>query len=462
MRAAEAVLVAHAGSGARGGGTARSTSSNRAGTGGTTARPARAPASGSGGSNGNAGAGGIPEMPDPVECETALDYSEMFIFDIQTHRVETAPGVYRSFLMSLPQGRCGMGVPACYSKDEYARTFFLESDTTVTVLSGIPATDGNNPLTNAQIAESRDYVNAMAQETQRVVSTRWCCRTTTTTQQLDGMASIVTAAAPVGAWKCYTPWGPGDGVTGFWLDDPKIGIPFIEQGRMLGVKTFACHKGLPLPGFDNNYGDPKDIGVVAKMFPDCKFIAYHSAYQFGNGDESVGYTMGSKDGVNSLVTACIDNGIMPGGNIYGELGSTWNNDHAQPDAGDARARQAAQVPRRRQRRLGHRLHVVRLAAAADHDVHELPDGPEIREAEGYPDLTPAIKAKILGLNAAKVYGIDRRGHALRHRRERARPGQARARRRVRPLPLGVPASRASHAARFPAHVAFHRAAKTPG
>lgn len=30
----------------------------------------------------------------------------------------------------------------------------------------------------------------------------------------------------------------------------------------------------------------------------------------------------------------------------------------------------------------------------------------IREAEDYPDLTPAIKGKILGLNAARIYGIS--------------------------------------------------------
>ena len=31
---------------------------------------------------------------------------------------------------------------------------------------------------------------------------------------------------------------------------------------------------------------------------------------------------------------------------------------------------------------------------------------ELCERFGYPELTPAIKAKILGLNAARVYGID--------------------------------------------------------
>jgi len=31
---------------------------------------------------------------------------------------------------------------------------------------------------------------------------------------------------------------------------------------------------------------------------------------------------------------------------------------------------------------------------------------ELRDRYGYPELTPALKAKILGGNAARVYGID--------------------------------------------------------
>src|SRR5690349_7434402 len=76
-----------------------------------------------------------------------------------------------------------------------------------TVLSAIPATEGNNAFTNAQIAESRDYVNGLAQETQRVVSHAMVLPNYNHEQQLEGMATIVNAAAPVGAWKCYTPWG---------------------------------------------------------------------------------------------------------------------------------------------------------------------------------------------------------------------------------------------------------------
>jgi len=400
---------AGAGAGATAVGAGGNAGATAGGGGNTSAQP-----SGTGGNVGTSGAGGtgaggaagIPADPDPIECEVALDYSDMFIFDIQTHRVETAPGVYRSFLGFLPQGMCGKGVPQCYSREDYARLFFLDSDTTVTVLSGIPATDGNNPLTNAQIDETRDYVNALAQGTERVITHAMILPNYNHDQQIEGMAALAESGMPIGAWKCYTPWGPGDGVTGFWLDDPATGIPFIEKGRELGVKLFCCHKGLPLPGFDNNYGDPKDLGVVAKMFPDCKFIAYHSAFQFGNGDETQPYTMGNKDGVNSLVTAVLDNGLMPGANVYGELGSTWQSIMNNPT-------QATHVLGKLLKYLG----PDNVVWGTDCMWYGSPQpqitafmmfqmDPQIRDKEGYPDLTMEIKTKILGLNAAKAYGID--------------------------------------------------------
>jgi len=45
--------------------------------------------------SGSGGMGGMASTPDPQECETALTYKEMFIFDIQTHRVERANATYR-------------------------------------------------------------------------------------------------------------------------------------------------------------------------------------------------------------------------------------------------------------------------------------------------------------------------------------------------------------------------------
>ena len=41
--------------------------------------------------------------------------------------------------------------------------------------------------------------------------------------------------------------------------------------------------------------------------------------------------------------------------------------------------------------------------------------PELREQHGYPEITPALRAKIFGLNAAKVYGISADGSEEVHR-----------------------------------------------
>ena len=47
--------------------------------------------------------------------------------------------------------------------------------------------------------------------------------------------------------------------------------------------------------------------------------------------------------------------------------------------------------------------------------------PELREKHGYPEITPALRAKIFGLNAAKVYNAERGGSEEIHgaRRDRA-------------------------------------------
>jgi uncharacterized protein len=368
--------------------------------------PTMGGSSGAGGSSTAGSMSGPGDMPDPKECETMLRYDEMFIFDVQTHRVERTNETYSAFLSILPQAACGKGVPGCYTREEYTRVFFLDSDTTMTVLSGIPAVDGQNPLTNEEIAMTRDYIHGIAQDTQRVITHSMVLPNYNHDMSIARMDELIMKHAPIGAWKCYTPWGPGNGVTGFWLDDPMTGLPMIENGRKLGLKNFCCHKGLPLPGFDNNYGDPKDIGVVASMFPDCNWIVYHSAFQYGNADETQGYTMGNKDGVNSLVTAMMMNGLGVGSNIYAELGTTWES---------VRSNYAAAT-----HILGKLLKYVgedNIVWGTDCMWYGPPQeqittfmsfkmDESIRMAEGYPDLTPEIKTKIMGLNAAKVFGVD--------------------------------------------------------
>jgi uncharacterized protein len=371
--------------------------------------------SGSGGGNGSSSgkigdAGGYYDtgadaLDAAEQCQVGLDPSKEFIFDIQTHFLSNRSniGVYSSFIAALPNASCGLSpTQACFERNEYLKQIFLNSDTTVAVLSALAATDDTNPLTNTEIAEARDTINMMA-SSQRLVNHCMVLPNYNQSQQFDGMQQIKDMYG-VGAWKVYTPWGPNG--TGYYLDDTTSGIPMIQKGLALGVNLFCAHKGVPLPGFDTAHCNPRDIGVVAKMFPQATFIVYHSAYEFGGTAAEGPYQMGGMTGVNSLITSMLTNGVGPGQNVYAELGTTWYsimNDTTQ----------SAHV-------LGKLLKYFgedNVVWGTD-SVWYGPPQPQIdaftkfqistqfQQQYGYPALTDAIKRKILGLNAAKVYGID--------------------------------------------------------
>ena len=117
--------------------------------------------------------------------------------------------------------------------------------------------------------------------------------------------------------------------TGWFLDDPELGIPVIEQARELGVKTICAHKGLPLFGFDRAHASPRDIGVVAKAYPDMNFVVYHSGWYPGHARGPVRRRR-TPQGVDVLVKSLLDNGVQPNTNVYAELGSTWRNIMSDP------------------------------------------------------------------------------------------------------------------------------------
>jgi hypothetical protein len=105
----------------------------------------------------------------------------------------------------------------------------------------------------------------------------------------------------IAAGKTYTQWGP-DG-KGYWLDDERYGIPFIEQARARGVKVICVHKGLPLFGFDYVYSTCRDIGAMARLYPDMTLIVYHSGYEPWR-TEGPYDPARPEGGVDSLIRSC--------------------------------------------------------------------------------------------------------------------------------------------------------------
>jgi predicted TIM-barrel fold metal-dependent hydrolase len=358
---------------------------------------------------GGDGGGGGSDAAFAVDAEMTWDADaacerlagDEFIFDVQTHHVNpegawrTTNPAWAFFFGSLPQAGCGEGDPVdCFDLPHWAREMFINSDTAVAVLSAVPADPGENPLEAAEIQATRDAIQRIA-ASERVI-THGLVLPDQGAGQLDGMQALV-EDMDIAAWKVYTPYG------GWRLDDPLIGIPFIERARQLGVKVICAHKGLPLPGFDPAFASPEDLGVVAAAYPDVKFIAYHSGWEQG-------VTEGAYDpagqGIDRLIKACLDNGIGPTGNVYAELGSTWRGLMTSPD----------QAQHAIGKLLAH-LGPDRILWGTDSIWYGSPQdqiaamraftiSQQLQDLHGYPAMTDEIRAKIFGLNAAAVYGVD--------------------------------------------------------
>ena len=343
---------------------------------------------------------------DPAAAAAALAGDE-FIFDVQTHHVSPdrswlVENPHFEFLRKLPQGRCGPSDPLrCYSRHHFVKEIFLDSDTDVAVLSGLPAAPEKTPITQQEMDDTRRTVELLEGWPRLRVLGQVLPNVAPLQAQLDGMQRLVERDG-VRAWKVYTQWGPGG--RGFWLDDPKVGVPLIEQARQLGAKVICIHKGLSLAGFDPLYAGCRDIGPAARAFPDVQFVIYHSGFDFPF--EEGPHDPAAAGGISSLVRSLQENGIRPNSNVWAELGTTWRVAMGQPTI-------AAHA-------LGKLLvHVGedRVLWGTDSIWYGSPQdqiqafrafqiAPALRESHGYPELTAALKAKVFGLSAARLFGLD--------------------------------------------------------
>ena len=137
-----------------------------------------------------------------------------------------------------------------------------------------------------------------------------------------------------------------------------------------------------------------------------KFLVYHSGWQSGVSENHPFNTADAAPlGVDRLIKTVVDNGLGPNSNVYAELGTTWFN--LMSNMNDA-------------------IHVIgkllkylgpdRILWGTDSYNNggpqpqiqafrsfQIPDA--MQAMYGYPALTPEVKRKIFGLNAAKMYDI---------------------------------------------------------
>lgn len=372
------------------------------------------------------------EVPEEATVDPAVA-DELFsgpetVIDVQTHFM--APGtnpihnerfdaLYRGL---MPDWWKEMDPKISRDTAEFIAGVFLTTENAVAVLTAAPGRTGaarERDLYNDELAVMRSLVEGFAG------STRLLNHTVIHAEDRTDIASMEEwrdEFQPIG-WKVYTLGHSevADGsildgvVNGYQLDDEEIGIPFLERARDLRVPLVCVHKGLS--AFVDN-GSPRDIGPAAKRFPDVNFVVYHSGYELPVDDvasDALGYRPGQEGpysdeladrGVNRLLRSIEEAGIGRGGNVYAELGTTFFSLVRRP-------REAAHV-------MGKLLSVLgedRVIWGTDSvwygsaqplidtfRVFQIPD--DMCEQYGYPKITPTTRAKILGENAAPLYGID--------------------------------------------------------
>lgn len=345
---------------------------------------------------------------DEAAAADTLDGDE-FIFDVQGHYVNPTG----AWIQDMPEeARPFSGIPnpcvvdagrdtrdylECLNADTFIKDIFLDSDTQMMVLSFVPSARDAEPLTIEEAEQTRRIVDAMEGGQRLFLHGRVNPNQAGDVEDMERLATEF----PIAAWKTYTQWGP-DG-QGFSLTD-EAGERFIEEARRLGVNNIAIHKGLPFGPQSYEHSRCDDVGAAAARHPDINFIIYHSG--FDTQVEEAEFVEGcGKAGIDSLVQSLMDHEITTNSNVYAELGSTWRFLMRDPDM------------------AAHSLGKLIKACGEDNVLwgtdsiwygspqdqiqafRAFQISEEFQERFGYPELTPAIKARIFGLNAMKPYKV---------------------------------------------------------
>jgi len=353
------------------------------------------------------------DAPLDADAARAALAGKQFVFDVQGHHLEydlMRRYSGKPFFGSVfPQVNCGKDDPrACFSREVFLEDFFLRSDTNMVTLSALPIAPKGSPLSAAIMEETRHTAELACGWETVLLHAQVLPNYGPLSANLDEMERNA-RRYPIKAWKVFTHFPDAFGQPGnAWrLDDadprlPKVGHAFIQKARKLGIKTICAHKGF---GGGSRYASPDDVPRAAREFPDVAFIVYHSGFE-RTGPREGPYTKATAHiGINRLITAMRRERVKPNSNVYAELGSTWWTVMRDPT-------QAAHV-------LGKLLKYVgedNVLWGTDCIFYGSPQDQiqafrafqisrELQERYGYPALTPRIKAKVLGLNGARVYGV---------------------------------------------------------
>lgn len=359
-------------------------------------------------------------------AERTTRLAKQFVFDVQTHFVRddfSWPGILELGEYAKrwnPVLRDEGVTMQRYKLENYLKEIFLDSDTTLALVSSAPADDPKNTiLTSAQMAHTRALVNAIA-------GTRRLFSHAVLKPGQDGWLDAIEQAAGdlrPDSWKGYTVGDPLSPSRRPWrMDDETRVYPGWERIRKSGIRIVCVHKGLVPPDYQRTfpnweYARVDDVGKAARDWPDLTFVIYHAALKpfLTSPEESLAQfdTSGRMDWVSDLADIPSTHGVA---NVYAELGTSF-------------ASSVVTHPRHCATMLG----ILVRGLGADHVLWgtdsvwygspqwqleafrrlEIPT--DLQDRHGFAPLGPpdgAVKTAILGRNAARLYGIDARAEAF--------------------------------------------------
>lgn len=314
-----------------------------------------------------------------------------FIFDVQTHTTVPAP--------PWSAATCNNNTPMM-CPTAYLSGIFVDSDTSVACLSGYPAPRQNDRPSIQARGRIKEIVDMLGGSPRLVIHAN--VRPDEGMVELDAMAEDA-MKFPVAAWKTYPPSRTGNG-----LDSEEFGQPFLERVRETGVRVVASHRGISDDsGNWTGRSSPRDLVAAAKAAPDIKFLVYHSGWQ-SNVAEDHPFNMAdaAPRGIDRLIKAVVDAGLGPESNVYAELGTTWFSlMNSMSEAAHALGKLLKYLgPDRILWGTDSYNNGGPQPQIAAFRAFQIPQS--MQTMYGYPALTPEVKAKIFGLNAAAVYGVD--------------------------------------------------------
>ena len=360
-------------------------------------------------------------QPDAAAARAAST-SKQFIFDDQLHFVrddysnEALLGLAEYAVKNWNVGKDAPMTLDRYKFDNFLKEIYLDSDTTVGLLSGAPFDDPSKWfLTNDQIKQAAQTVNSIAGGRRLLFHSLFTPKQPGWMEETERCIEVVKPTS----WKGYTigdPLSPTTTKYPWRLDDEQVMYPFYEKAVKAGITTICIHKGLLPADYASampnawQYATVDDVPKAAKDWPQISFVMYHAAMRMFLEDPQKELDEFEKTGninwVTELARIPEKHGVS---NVYADLGTTF------AASAIANPRFCAALMGTLVKGLGHD-HIFWGTDSVWYGSPqwqieafrrlEIPD--DMQKRFGFAPLGPAdgpVKTAILGLNGAQHYKI---------------------------------------------------------